>query len=69
MAYKKRVFFITAFPPASISPTTGDAKSVDEDNANNFNSINSEEVIIEMFLFILDIKNIRTLFLPFRITK
>lgn len=52
-----------------MSPTTGDAKSVDEDNANNFNSINSEEVIIEMFLFILDIKYTQTLFLPFWINK
>ncbi|XP_055313901.1 uncharacterized protein LOC129575071 isoform X2 [Sitodiplosis mosellana] len=33
-----------AFPPAPMSPGTGDAKSIDEEHANNYNSINSEDM-------------------------
>ena len=36
--------FITAFPPAPVSPGTGDGKSIDDEHPNNYNSINSEDV-------------------------
>lgn len=36
--------YITAFPPTPTSPGANDTKSIDEEHANNYNSINSEDV-------------------------